>query len=172
MGKTYIGIDPGKTGYITVFVEGSGYFFKSIETIGSEVDIKDLSDFLGQCTDVSMCVLEDVHAIFGSAASSTWEFGKVCGIIEAILVIHKIPFTKIQPKKWQKEMWEGIPIQQKPSSTKKTMQTDTKLMSELVAKRLFPDLDLRRNTDSTRSKKIDHNKVDSLLMCEYAKRKF
>ena len=44
----------------------------------------------------------------------------------------------------------------------------TKNTSINAAKRLFPSLDLRK---STKCKNIDDNKVDALLMSEYARRK-
>jgi hypothetical protein len=115
------------------------------------------------------CVLEDVHSIFGASSSSTFDFGWGLGVIEGVLVANKIPYTKVQPKKWQKEMFEGIPLQQKPSSTGKTMKTDTKAMAEQAAKRLFPSIDLRA---TERSKKSSDGKVDALLMCEFCRRNF
>lgn len=53
---------------------------------------------------------------------------------------------------------------------KKTMKKDvnTKQTSINCCKRLFPMLDLRK---SERAKKIDDNKVDSILLCEYGRRK-
>ncbi len=166
-----IGIDPGKDSYIAVFVNGLLDFYQ-IPLVGKEVDIKELNKifsngmFVGQNVHA---VIEDVHALFGSSASGTWEFSKVTAILETLLVVNSIPFTKVQPKKWQKEMWEGVKVVTKPSSTGKTLKTDTKAMSEIAAKRLFPDVDLRK---SERSKLSDHNKVDALLIAEYCKRNF
>ena len=80
-----------------------------------------------------------------------------------------IPYTKVQPKKWQKQAWEGIPLIKKPSSTGKTQVTDTKAMSLIAAKRLFPKEDLR----ATERSKIPHDgKVDSLLMANHCLRNF
>jgi len=45
---------------------------------------------------------------------------------------------------------------------------DTKATSINAARRLFPEVDLRK---SERSKKPDDNKVDSMLMAEYARRR-
>lgn len=42
-------------------------------------------------------------------------------------------------------------------------------MSEIAVKRLFPDMDLRRTVKCT---VFDDNKIDSILMCEYARRNF
>lgn len=170
--RLYIGIDPGKNGFISIFQDDTKSFIP-IPLIGKEYDIKKLSntfEFFGKKENSRIyCVLEDVHAIFGASASATFEFGFGLGLIEALLAANNIPYSKIQPKKWQKQMFEGIPEITKPSSTGKTMKTDTKAMALMAAKRMFPDVDLR-STD--KCKKPHDGKVDALLMCEYCKRNF
>lgn len=172
MSKVYIGIDPGKDGFICAAI-GDSYTFNPIPKVGKEVDIHKLSSMLYELALINPeqihCVLEDVHAMFGSSAKGTFNFGYVCGIIEGIICTLEIPYTKVQPKTWQKEMWQGIPLQKKPSTTGKTQVTNTKLMSELAAKRLFPNIDLRATERSTKN---HDGKIDALLMCEYCKRKF
>jgi hypothetical protein len=167
--KVHIGIDPGKNGGIFFYEKGS-YLFKQIPLIGKEFDVKALSDIFSEYSEYfCYAVIEDVHSIFGASAGATFDFGFGCGLLEGILVSHGIPYTKVQPKKWQAEMFEGIPLQQKPSSTGKTVQKDTKRMAEMAAKRLFPSIDLRM---SDKCKKSHDGKVDALLICEYCKRNF
>lgn len=170
MSKSHIGIDPGKKGYICINCEGE-LKFHPIPQIGKEFDILALATIIGDISHLGdvHCVLEDLHAIYGSAAGSTFSFGFGCGLIEGMLVMAGIPYTKIQPKKWQKQMFEGVKIQMKPSQTGKTEVVDTKSMAEIAAKRLFPLVDLR---DNPRCKISHDGKVDSLLMCEYSKRNF
>jgi len=169
MKKNYIGVDPGKSGFICIYNhEKDDYSFKPIPLIGKELDIHSLFNIFYDYNDgLTHCVIENVHAVFGSSAGSTFDFGFTCGVLEAILVSCEIPYTKVPPKKWQKEMWQGITLMTKPSKTGKTQQTDTKSMSLLAAKRLFPNLNLKK---SERSKLPDHNLVDALLICEYGKR--
>lgn len=171
--RLYIGIDPGKNGFITIYYDGR-FEFKSIPLIGKEYDIKELSNIIKSLEGLSSiskpyCVIEGVHAIHGASATSTFEFGFGLGLLEGMIVSANIPYSKIQPKKWQKQMFEGIPEIAKPSSTGKTMKTDTKAMALMAAKRMFPDIDLRA-TD--KCKKPHDGKVDALLMCEYCKRNF
>jgi hypothetical protein len=171
MSKLYIGIDPGKEGYICI-MEGEAITFHPIPLIGKEFDIHNLFELLFKIanTDSNIhCVVEDVHALFNSSAGATFSFGFGLGVIEGILVSLLVPYTKIAPKKWQKELHQGIAVQQKKSSTGKTMVNNTKLMSEMAAKRLFPKVDLRA---SERCKKSHDGKVDSLLICEFCKRNF
>lgn len=179
MKKIRVGIDPGGTGFITSFLINSNESEQVIEyfpipKIGKIVDIAAIDNFLKNIKALEGIysihfIIEDVHAIYGSSAGATFSFGHVVGVLEALIISNKIPFTKVQPKEWQKEMWQGIPLMKKPSSTGKKMVKDTKAMSLVAAKRLFPGEDLRK---STRAKNPDHNKVDSLLMAEYCKRKF
>jgi hypothetical protein len=169
--KISVGIDPGKQGFIAIMAGNEIEFFP-MPLIGKEVDINELDKILQGISELSTnihCVIEDVHAKYGSSASATFSFGYVCGITEGLIMSNKIPYTKVQPKAWQKEMWQGIPIQKKPSSTGKTMINDTKLMSEMAAKRLFPDVDFRK---SSRAKNPHDGKIDSLLLCEYCRRNF
>ena len=156
-----IGIDPGKSGFITSFSDSFSHY--PIPKIGDEVDVAELNKIFLSFPKDSFAIIEDVHAIYGSSAGATFEFGWITGILEALLVAHSIPFQKIAPKVWQKAMHLGIPNQKKKGKT----SNDTKLMSEMACKRLFPDLDLRRTERCT---KLDDNKIDSILICEYARR--
>ena len=170
MEKISIGIDPGKSGFITIIAVDGSIEFNPIPLIKKEIDIYALSSIFRayQFSKVHI-VVENVHAMFGSSAKGTFSFGFTCGIIEGVLSTLLIPYTKVAPKKWQKQMWEGIPLIKKPSTSGKTQVTDTKAMSLLAAKRLFPDVDLRATERST----IPHDgKIDSLLLAEYCRRNF
>lgn len=161
-----IGIDPGKNGFICYFLDEHIRYI-SIPLINKEVDIHKLNDellLLGIFSDAH-CVIEDVHAILGSSAKATFNFGWIVGILEAFLVAYQIPYTKVKPKEWQKEMHQGIPKISKQGKH----GTDTKAMSLLAAKRLFPNEDL---TATERSVKPHDGKVDALLLAEYCRRKF
>jgi hypothetical protein len=173
--KTYVGIDPGKSGAIvTIFNEDIQKF--TIPKIGKEVDAHQLNNLLKSLNNLPYphhIILEDVHAIFGSAAGATFSFGWIVGVIEGILVANNLSFTKVQPKVWQKEMFQGIPEQRKPSSVNKKGVTvkgklDTKAMSIMASKRLFPGFSL---LPSERCKNPDDGISDALLMAEYCRRK-
>lgn len=174
--KTHVGIDPGKDGYITVLNPFRGVQFFEMPKIGKEIDLHALWRTLKQIDNESefpvVAVVEDVHAIYGAAAGSTFEFGWAVGILEAYLVALSIPYTKVQPKAWQKEMFQGIPVQQKASKSGKTMVNNTKLMSEMACKRLFPNEDLRPEGCTDRCKKSHDGKTDSLLIAEYCRRHY
>ena len=173
MEKTYIGVDPGAIGFITAIFPNGNYEFFSVD----ECDDLDLHHALKSIKERSWevtAVLEDVHSIFGASAKSTFNFGEIKGILKGLLIANEIPYTLVQPKTWQQEIWIN---QDMIVSYKSVMRggkeikqkvVDTKSTSINAARRLFPSIDLRKNE---RCKKIDDNKVDSLLMAEYARRK-
>ena len=168
--KAYIGVDPGREGFISI-VRGDTWQHYEMPKIGKLVDVNELNKIffeISQYRDI-LVGIEDVHAIYGSSAGSTFSFGYICGIIEGIVVANNIPLIKIQPKKWQKEMWEGVPLHKKTSSTGKAQVTDTKATSLVAVKRLYPMMDLRRNE---RCRMPDNNKVDSILIATYLKRNY
>lgn len=163
MSKLFIGIDPGKDSFICL-IHDDLISFNRIPMIGDEIDLRGLNFIFSGLHVNCHAVIEDVHSVFGSSAKSNFEFGRTVGILEMVLVCNNIPYTKIQPKKWQKDLWEGITVQ-----TNADGKNDTKATSLLAAQRIFPLVDLRK---SERAKKPDHNKVDSLLLAEYCRRHF
>ena len=173
MEKTYIGIDPGVKGFITAMFPNGNFEFYSID----ENDDLDLHRILKSVKERSWqvtVVLEDVHALFNASAKSTFNFGEIKGILKGLLVAHEIPYTLVQPKTWQGEIWTNqdmiVSYKSVIRAGKEIKQkvVDTKSTSINAARRLFPNIDLRRNE---RCKTTDDNKVDSLLMAEYARRK-
>ena len=173
--KTYIGTDPGRSGHIVCLNPDNSTTKFAIPKVGGQVDVHALNKIFSQFTKIEHhIVTEDLHAIFGSAASSTFSFGWINGILEGLLVANHLSFTKVQPKVWQKEMFQGTPEIRKPSKiNSKGIPTkgrlDTKAMSILTAKRLFPNFSL---LPSERCRKDDDGIADSILMAEYCRRHF
>lgn len=169
MSKTFIGIDPGKNGAVTIINENS-MVSHIMPLIGKEIDIKGLYHLLKSIDSESKyCVVESVHAIFGASAGATFEFGYGVGIIEGLLAALEIPCSKIAPKAWQKQMFEGVPLMTKPSSTGKTTKTDTKNMATIAAQRIFPNHFLKA---TSKCKKVHDGIVDSVCIAEYCRRNF
>lgn len=171
--KTYLGIDVGAHGVIALQKERTKEFY-----FISQMDCYQLSDTFAKIREENpdiACVIEDVHAIFGSAAKATFAFGENKGMLIGLLCANKIPFTLIPPKEWQHCIWTNADkvydyklAKDKNGNEYTKKSVNTKKTSINAAKRLFPDIDLRR---SPACKNIDDNKVDALLMSEYARRK-
>lgn len=165
-------IDPGSKGFIVTQCNG-GFSFYSI----ADNDLYQLSEIMAKIRNTYsnlVCVIEDVHSIYGSAAKATFNFGFNKGYLVGLLAANKIPYVLVQPKTWQKEMWlnsdmvvnyKRVTIKGKEVTKK---EVDTKNTSINAAKRLFPHIDFRK---SEICKNLDDNKVDATLMSEYARRK-
>ena len=168
MGKRYVGIDPGQKGYMTIERENGKYDFYSFQ----DNDLYKIGDVLAELTkgdDDYMVVMEEIHALFGSSAKATFSFGEIYGTLKGLLIANKIPYSLVPPSKWQKKIWINSDVEyiHKIVCGKPKKTVNTKKTSINAAKRLFPNIDLRRNE---RCKNIDDNKVDSLLIMEYARR--
>lgn len=171
MNKCYIGVDPGAHGYICAQYEGEFEFFPI-----SDLDLNELNSvfvYLSQKYEKLVCVMEQIHALYGSSAKSTFSFGEIYGKLQALIAANNIPYHLIQPKEWQKVMWSNADmvvtykqVKMKDKLVSKKV-VDTKATSINAAKRLFPTIDFRK---SERAKLIDDNKVDACLMSEYARR--
>lgn len=169
--KYYIGIDPGVKGCISI-VDETGKFIESFFLLknAKNVDAVEISNALlnlSKYEDNCHVIIENIHAIFGSSAKGTFNFGFIAGLIEGVIATIGLPYTKVNPKIWQKEMFRGVNVITKPSTTGKTQVIDTKKMSFLASHRIFPIVDLRR---TNKCKNEDDNFSDSLLMAEYGRR--
>ena len=170
--KLYMGIDVGSKGFISTQKDGVWAHY-SIE----DNDLYQLSRIMQEIKRESpqiACVIEDVHALYNSSAKSTFAFGFNKGYLIGLLAANEIPYTLIQPKTWQQEMWGNadmvVTYKKVKRKDKEVVQKEvnTKQTSINACKRLFPTIDLRKTPRCT---KPDDNKTDSILMCEYARRK-
>lgn len=157
--KVIIGIDPGKEGFITaMFPDGEFQFFSMTDNTDGQC-----ADFIaGLASNPCVVAMEDVHAIFGSSAKTTFSFGQIKGFLLGLIVANKIPYHLIPPKTWQKLIWENC------DKVMSAGKVDTKKTSTNAALRIFPTIDFRRNE---RCRILDNNKVDATLIAEYARRK-
>lgn len=170
--KLYIGIDVGAKGFISMQKNGNWEFYPIADN-----DLYQLSMIMQDARNKNehiACVIEDVKPIFGSSAKATFAFGFNKGYLIGLLAANKIPYTLVAPKEWQKNIWthadmvvnNKVVVVKGKEQVKK--EVNTKQTSINACKRLFPTVDLRK---STRSKKPDDNKVDSMLLSEYGRRK-
>lgn len=170
--KMIVGVDPGKKGAFAFTTgDGTSHTLK-VPLIKTEVDDRKLAEIMkdfGSFAEQVIIVLENVHAIPGSSAAGSFQFGRITGMIEAYCYANGYSLIKVQPKKWQQEMHEGVPLITKPAKTAGGKpQKDTKAMSLVAAKRLFPDYTFTKG----RATKPDDNIVDAVLIMEYGRRKY
>lgn len=142
----FVGIDPGKNGAMAIIGNGM-----------TEVIPFNEKDYerclLIWAHEMGGCVVERVNAMPGQGVSSMFSFGQNYGFIQGLLTAYKIPFELVTPRVWKKEF--GV--------------TSDKNTSIAVAKRLFPDVSLKR---TERCKKDDDGCAEALLLAVVARRKF
>lgn len=56
---------------------------------------------------VTMCWLENVHAMKGQGVSSMFSFGRSLGVVEGVLAALECPVTYVAPNVWTKSMGVG-----------------------------------------------------------------
>lgn len=169
-----LGIDIGSKGAIVIFRGRRLIETHAFPISAGKPDLAKLGELIVKYPIEKACI-EDLHSIFGVSAKANFSFGWINGVVEAILTTSKIPYVKVQPKKWQKEMWEGIrPVEilvkgkfNKDGSQK--YKVDTKATSLLAAKRLFPE----QTFLATERSSVPHDGiVDACLIGEFCRRNY
>lgn len=144
--RTYIGIDPGKSGALAVI-----YSNGDVRT--AAFDPKEYISILQTLeTRPVVCCVEKVSAMPGQGVVSMFNFGHNFGFIEGVLQAYGIPYQLVPPQTWKKEF---------------SLSSD-KAKSVEVCQKLFPDVNLLA-TD--RSRKPSDGIAEAVLMAEYARRK-
>lgn len=147
----YIGIDPGKNGGIACI--GNGKYSGEAFPYSDDILINNLGFIYTQgWQDDVICCLEHVHAMPKQGVTSTFNFGLNFGFIQGVLKAYSIPYELVTPQKWKKEF----------------SVTADKNTSIQVAKRLFPDTNLKA---TERSRKDHDGMAEALLLAEYGRRK-
>lgn len=102
---TILGIDVGATGALAFYDKDELIIydmpvFQRNKT--KRVDCHALCDII-KMHEAQHVYIEQVNA-FGMGASSAYNFGWNCGVIEGIVSEAKLPFTYVTPMKWKKEL--------------------------------------------------------------------
>jgi len=140
---TFIGIDPGKSGFIAAINEDGSVQAEPFSEVG-------YANFISRHGN-AFAVVERVHSSPQMGVSSSFSFGQNFGFIQGLLVANGISFELVLPQRWKK--YFGA--------------TADKNTSIAVAQRLFPQVDLRA---TPKCKKAHDGKAEALLMAEYARR--
>lgn len=140
---TYIGIDPGKSGAMSIIDDSGAHAF----AFDTDAYITALGSIVGD----AFAVVEHVGAMPKQGVVSSFNFGMNFGWIQGALSAFRVPYELVRPQKWKREF----------------SCTSDKNSSIEVAKRLFPDVSLFRTARCTK----EHDGIaEALLMAEYARR--
>lgn len=161
-GRINIGVDIGKNGAIVINDNGE-IISLPMPLIGKELDVFTLRTIFSKYREKDVMVLFEKIVPFVENKSTAFSMGQQSGAIEMVCVSYSIPYTKIPPQTWQKEMFTGVEEIPKTGGGR-----DTKKMALIAIQRLLPTLKL---TFGTRSHKPHDGLIDAALMSEYLKRK-
>lgn len=145
--KTYIGIDPGKSGALALLTEDGQCTVVPFQESAYTAILKASSG------PSSVCCLEKVGAMPGQGVVSMFNFGHNLGYIEGLLQAFDIPYQLVPPQTWKKEF----------------CVTSDKNTSIEVCRKLFPHVCL---LPTERSRKPSDGMAEAMLMAEYARRRF
>jgi hypothetical protein len=162
-----IALDPGKSGGIAIIKSSGELQMFTIPLIGKIVDLHSMFVIIRELVELGphIVCLEDVSSIPGASAGSNFAFGENKGHIEGLLVGMGASYQKVSPKAWQKVCWEGVPLMKKACGKK----NDTKAMSLVAAKRLFPGETFLATSRSS----VPHDGlVDAALIAKYGQIKY
>ena len=100
-----LGIDVGMNGALS-FYDGAELIIYDMPVFArnktKRVDCHKLNKII-QEQKPTHAVIEQVNA-FGMGASSAYNFGWSCAVVEAVLACNNIPFDYVTPQVWKKEM--------------------------------------------------------------------
>ena len=135
-----IGVDPGVNGGIAWIMGGKPCVEKMPDTL------QDLWELLRDIASEGDChaYLEQVHSSPQMGVVSAFTFGNGFGHLEMALTAAAIPFTRVRPQVWQKELG--------------CLTKGDKNISKRKAQELFPSM------------KVTHATADSLLIATYGTR--
>ena len=183
--KRYVaGADPGKHGAIVLL--STAYNPARIahddiiqlpvrrDKIGKLDTIHIWENLLPYAPRIDLYVQEDVHALFGSSASGTFEFGDANGALRTVLQLLGLynnnsaaQVLAVAPKLWQKHAWKTqhiVYLDDKDKLGRK--KKDTKATSMAAAKDLFPGVSF-----VPKRARIPHDGlIDAALIAHYALR--
>lgn len=154
--KKIVGVDPGNAGAI-VILHGNKFSYELMPMLDKDeeggIDFNKLYDIFLEHTD-GFAVIEKPTP-YGLNAKGAFTYGAGFQSLMNVLQLTEIPFVKVQPSLWAKEMHVGI--------DKKYRAKEKSLMA---FKKHFPHL-IDKVPTGVRSKKFHDGVVDALLIAGY-----
>lgn len=172
-GRIFFGLDPGKSGGITVIdteAEGGGTSVLPIAIPETPHDLWKLFASNGWShNELAVAVLEKVSSSPQQGVTSAFSFGRSYERLVMMLTVAHIPFEEISPQTWQKAL--GITPRKKGKKVgKKVVGEETypqfKKRLRAFTQRLFPTLPIWSEKMG-----VQLAVCDSILIAEYCRRK-
>ena len=139
----WVGCDPGRSGAIA-FVpdlpdDGEPWFLSLSDSM------HDLSEGVRAAHTVGnlYCALESVHSSPQMGVKSAFTFGQSFGQVEMLLVALQVPYERVSPQRWQKDL--------------RCLTGGDKRVTKRIAANLFPRT------------RVTHRNADALLLAVWAR---
>ncbi len=141
-----LGIDPGVSGAYAFYWQDVPHriIAEDFPTVSGHIDAVSLSERFHQIAP-DVAIMEYVASMPGQGVSSTFKFGRACGVVDGILATLKIPVRQVSPSVWKKH-WK--------------LDRD-KERSRSLAIQLFPAC------ANHFARKKDHNRAEAALIARY-----
>jgi len=149
-----LGIDPGIKGAVCLLIPETGQVAFKDTTYAPYLLGEWLREILNQY-NVPICMIEDVHSIFGVSAKSNFNFGYNTGNITGIVQCQGISVDKVAPKVWQKYLG----VKKKGKEIKKEVAS--------ICNKLYPHV----NIYGARGGLLD-GRSDSLAISHFARLRY
>lgn len=158
----FIGIDPGANGAVVIIDRHNHLEFFKIKNENEQCS--QICAFLKTIASKSIVAIEDLHALWGANAASTFSLGWACGFWHGVCDNLGIPVVLVKPKVWQEKITvqpvkpkipRGIPPKEQ-RRMRKEHKANVKAASIAAARVLFPKSD------------VDHDGVaDAICIAEW-----
>ena len=76
---------------------------------------------------IDVCAIENPHSMPNQGLASTFKFGRICGLINGILVAHEIPTVQLDPAAWKMALGLSRDKQTSIDLARKIFQADADL---------------------------------------------
>lgn len=160
--RLFVGIDPGRNGAIAT-VDGFGILVglmdmpTATEVVAKKtrkrVHVSELVAALSPYVPmVTVAAIEDVGGITGQAASASFAFGRMCGLVEGALIALGMPVCRVRAQRWHKVV--GLPTRA------------TKDDCRALAAANFPE------RAASFARKKDDGRADAAMIAHWARRAF
>lgn len=119
-----VGIDPGASGALALLVDGELTDVIDAPAIDKRINVPVVTDWFRGWQDsvgrIDRVIIENVHAMPKQGVSSSFNFGRALGAIEAVPQSLGLVTTYATPSVWKKSMG----LQGKPKDASRQLATD------------------------------------------------
>lgn len=121
--RAYVGVDPGASGAICLLCpETKDTIF--VDTTDKPSDLAATYNSWAETYELVVVCVEDVHALPGTSAGSSFQFGANTAIMTTIPEVLNLPMTRVKPKTWHKSIGLSIPAKLKGAPRRKFIKTE------------------------------------------------